>query len=107
MTFLYVILLLDEVSTGELLVIIFAVFILFGPNKIPEIVKGLAKGIRDIKNASNEFTQEINKTIEPIKNEIQSSIDNLKDKIETNSNIVNENKNIENNKEEINNNLNG
>jgi len=99
MNLLFVILILDEVSTGELLVILFAIFILFGPDKIPEIAKRLAKGIRDIKNASNEFTQEINKTIDPIKNELQGSIDKFKDKIESKSNVVDEKRTIDNDKE--------
>ena len=99
MNLLFTILILDEVSTGELLVIHFAVFILFGPDKIPEIAKRLAKGIRDIKNASSQFTQEINKTIDPIKSELQDSIDKFKDKIESNSNVVDEKKTIDNNKE--------
>jgi TatA/E family protein of Tat protein translocase len=78
---LFVILLLDGVGTGELLVILLAVFILFGPNKIPEIAKGLAKGIRDIKNASEDIQKEVNKTIDPIKKELQDSVGKIKDEL--------------------------
>jgi TatA/E family protein of Tat protein translocase len=86
MNSLFILLLFEDVSTGELLVILFAVFILFGPKKIPEIAKGLAKGIRDIKNASNEIREEVNKTIDPIKQELQSSVDKIKEKLDTDTN---------------------
>jgi TatA/E family protein of Tat protein translocase len=78
---LFIILLLDGVGTGELLVILLAVFLLFGPNKIPEIARGLAKGIRDIKNASEDIQKEVNKTIDPIKKELQDSVGKIKDEI--------------------------
>jgi len=78
---LFTLLLLEGVSTGELFIILLAVFVLFGPNKIPEIAKGIAKGIRDIKNASNDIQNEVNKTIDPIKKELNDSVEKIKDHI--------------------------
>jgi sec-independent protein translocase protein TatB len=69
-------------STGELFIIFLAVFILFGPNKIPEIAKGLAKGIQKIRNATEGITSEVNKTIDPIKKELQIHADKLKEDLE-------------------------
>jgi sec-independent protein translocase protein TatB len=66
-------------STGELFLIFLAVFILFGPHKIPEIAKNLAKGIQKIKNAAEDITEEVNKTIDPIKQEFKAHADNLKE----------------------------
>jgi len=66
----FTILLLEGVSTGELLLIILAVFLLFGPKKVPEIAKGLAKGIKKIKETQDSFNKEVNTTIDPIKKEL-------------------------------------
>ena len=66
----FTILLLEGVSTGELLLIILAVFLLFGPKKVPEIAKGLAKGIKKIKETQDSFQNEVNTTIDPIKKEL-------------------------------------
>ncbi len=37
----------------EMLLILFALLLLFGGKKIPELAKGLGKGIREFKDASN------------------------------------------------------
>ena len=76
---LFVLLLFESVSGGELILVLLAVFLLFGPNKIPEIARGLAKGISDIKKATSGIQDEVNKTITPIKNELMGTVDKLKD----------------------------
>ena len=48
----------------EITLIILVVIILFGGKKLPEIAKGLGKGIQEFKKASKEVTDEINKTTE-------------------------------------------
>ena len=39
---------------------------LFGSKKIPELARGLGKGIRELKDASNEIRKEIKKSSEDI-----------------------------------------
>lgn len=46
----------------ELLVIALIVLLLFGGKKIPELMKGLGKGVKSFKQGMNEVTDEINKT---------------------------------------------
>ena len=41
-------------SMPELLVVLAIVVLLFGSKKIPELAKGLGKGIKDFKKAMNE-----------------------------------------------------
>ncbi len=79
MSLLFTLLLFESVSGGELILVLLAVFLLFGPNKIPEIARSLAKGIRDIKKATGDIQDEVNKTIAPIKNELMGTVDKLKD----------------------------
>jgi sec-independent protein translocase protein TatA len=82
MNLLFTILLFESISGGELILVLLAVFLLFGPNKIPEIARGLAKGINDIKKATGDIQKEVNKTIDPIKKELQGSVDKFKDDIQ-------------------------
>lgn len=46
-------------GTGELIVIILAIIILFGSKKIPELAQGIGKGIREFKKAMREVEEEI------------------------------------------------
>ncbi|TYP99636.1 sec-independent protein translocase protein TatA [Tenacibaculum adriaticum] len=46
----------------EIFVIILIVVMLFGADKIPEIARGLGKGMRQIKDATNDIKKEINDT---------------------------------------------
>ena len=43
----------------EIVIIMFVVVMLFGSKKIPEIARGLGKGIRELKDASNDIKREI------------------------------------------------
>ncbi len=48
---------------GELILIVVVVLLLFGGKKIPELMKGIGKGIREFKNAKENITAEIDKGI--------------------------------------------
>jgi sec-independent protein translocase protein TatA len=45
---------------GEMLVIVLFILIFFGAKKIPEIARGMGKGIREFKDATKEIKNEIN-----------------------------------------------
>jgi len=49
-------------SGFELFIIIAVVVLLFGGKKIPELAKGLGKGIKDFKGAIKEDEPEVNMT---------------------------------------------
>lgn len=55
------------IGGGELFVIIIVVLMLFGSDKIPDIARGLAKGMAQIKNATNDIKHEITKSVEESK----------------------------------------
>jgi sec-independent protein translocase protein TatA len=44
----------------EIIAILLVVLLLFGAKRIPEIARGLGKGIREFKDATNEIKQELN-----------------------------------------------
>jgi sec-independent protein translocase protein TatA len=46
----------------EIIIIGLIVVMLFGADKIPEIARGLGKGMRQLKDATNDIKKEINET---------------------------------------------
>jgi len=53
------VLLFFNIGGGEIFFILLIVVMLFGADKIPEIARGLGKGIRDVRNAANDIKHEI------------------------------------------------
>jgi sec-independent protein translocase protein TatA len=52
-----------NIGSGEMILIVFAALMLFGGEKLPELARGLGKGIRDFKDASEDVKREINNQI--------------------------------------------
>jgi sec-independent protein translocase protein TatA len=52
------------ISGAEIGFIMFILVMVFGADKIPEIARGLGKGMRTLKNASNDIKGEIQKSAE-------------------------------------------
>lgn len=59
-------LLFFDFGSGEILLIVLAAFLIFGPSKIPEMARNLGKFINDIKRASEDIKNEINKEADRI-----------------------------------------
>jgi len=49
----------ENIGGSELLVIVFVIFIFFGPKKLPELGKNLGKGMREFKKAMRGIEQDI------------------------------------------------
>lgn len=47
-------------GTPEILVIFLLVLVLFGPDKLPELAKQIAKGLRQLRRASDDLKRQIN-----------------------------------------------
>ena len=47
-------------GTFEIILIILAVILLFGAKKIPEIARGLGKGLKEFKKAKDEVSESLN-----------------------------------------------
>ncbi|ANT64359.1 MULTISPECIES: Sec-independent protein translocase subunit TatA/TatB [Prosthecochloris] len=48
----------------ELLLILLIILLLFGAKKLPELAKGLGKGMKEFKKAQTEIEDEFNKAME-------------------------------------------
>lgn len=76
------------ISGGELAFIMFIMVMVFGAEKIPEIARGLGKGMRTLKNATNDIKSEIQKSAEKqgidtdISKDVKSEISKVKEEIE-------------------------
>ena len=58
-----------NVGGSELFFILFMVLMLFGSKKIPEIARGLGKGLREMKDAARGVENEITKEMNNIKDD--------------------------------------
>ncbi len=54
-------LLFFDFGSGEILLILLVAFLIFGPDKIPELSRNIGKFINDIKRASEDIKTEINR----------------------------------------------
>lgn len=62
-------LLIFDFGAGEIMLVILAVLLVFGPGKIPEIARGLGKFLNKIKRASEDIKTEINREADRIDRE--------------------------------------
>lgn len=54
---------ISNLFSSDMIIIVFVALLLFGGEKLPEIARGLGKGIRDFKDASEGVKREINAQI--------------------------------------------
>lgn len=72
----------------EIFIIFIIVLVVFGPSKIPEIARGLGKGMRQVKDATNEIKREINDSAKTqgidtdIVADINKEVEQVKDNID-------------------------
>lgn len=53
---------LGNLGTGEIIIIAIVVLLLFGGKKIPELMKGIGKGIKNFKDGVNGLEKDIKGT---------------------------------------------
>lgn len=58
--------LLGLLGGNEVIIILAVVLLMFGGRKIPELMRGLGKGVREFKNATSDIEKEI-REIDPTK----------------------------------------
>lgn len=69
------------ISGQEIFIILVVVLVLFGAKKIPELAKGLGKGMREFKKATEDIKREINESSNDIRKDIDEMKDNIKDNL--------------------------
>ena len=76
------------ISSTEIVFILFIVIMIFGADKIPDIAKGMGKGMRSLKNATNDIKGEIKRSADnqgidtdDFKKDISQEINKAKEEI--------------------------
>ena len=62
-------LLIGNLGTGEILIIALIVLLIFGGKKIPELMRGLGKGVKSFKDGMSD----VEKEVKDIDNQISSN----------------------------------
>lgn len=76
------------ISGAEIAFILFILVMVFGADKIPDIARGMGKGMKMLRNASNDIKTEITKSAEKqgidtdISKDVRGEIDKVKEDID-------------------------
>lgn len=78
------------ISGAEIFIILVIVVMLFGADKLPELARGLGKGMQQLKSATNEVKKEITEGAKKqgidtnLADDIQKEVKNIKNKVKDN-----------------------
>ena len=53
-------------GTWEIVIIVLVILLLFGGKKLPELARGLGKGLREFKNAKRDIEKEVNNAVDDV-----------------------------------------
>jgi len=76
------------ISGAEIAFIMFVLVMVFGADKIPDIARGMGKGMKMLRNASNDIKTEIQKSADKqgintdISKDVKGEIDKVKEDID-------------------------
>ena len=73
------------ISGAELVFVFFIILLVFGADKVPEIARTLGKGMRQVRNATQDIKDEIQKSAEKQgldTKQIEQEIKEVKDEVE-------------------------
>ncbi|WP_044639553.1 Sec-independent protein translocase subunit TatA/TatB [Siansivirga zeaxanthinifaciens] len=76
------------ISGAEIAFILFIVIMVFGADKLPEIARGMGKGMRVLKDATNDVKREINNSAKTngidtsIVSDVKKQLDSVKDDLD-------------------------
>lgn len=69
------ILFLNSIGIWEILLILMIVLMLFGANSIPSIARNLGRGVRQMRDVSQEIQRDINTSTHKMKEDFNKQID--------------------------------
>ena len=65
------------ISGQEIFIIMAVALVLFGANKIPDIAKGLGKGMREFRKATDDIKKEFNESTKEVQEDIKDITDTV------------------------------
>jgi sec-independent protein translocase protein TatA len=81
------------ISGQEIFIIMAVALVLFGANKIPDIAKGLGKGMREFRKATDDIKKEFNDSTQEVQEDIKDITDTVGKDIKDVSNTMKKKKN--------------
>jgi len=72
------------ISGSEIFIILLVVLLLFGANKLPEIARGLGKGMNEFKRATRDIRSEFDEQTRDIQNEMKGIKKDIEDQTQFN-----------------------
>lgn len=81
-----------NLGSGEIFLIVILIVLFFGTDKLPEMVRGFARGMREMRNAAGEIQREIETSVNEVQRDInlKQHIDEIADSARTMANSVDE-----------------
>jgi sec-independent protein translocase protein TatA len=66
---------------GEVFIVMIVIVMFFGSDKLPEIARGLGKGMREINDAKNQIQNEIQKSTNGFREELEKHTSEIQSEI--------------------------
>ncbi len=85
------VLLFMNIGGPEMILIFLVVLLLFGGKKLPELARGLGKGLREFKDASDGIKREIHNNINSVNevaDQVKSEVQSVADYVDTETSAV-------------------
>ncbi|MGL5890593.1 MAG: twin-arginine translocase TatA/TatE family subunit [Bacteroidia bacterium] len=81
-----------NLGSGEIFLIVILIVLFFGTDKLPEMVRGFARGMREMRNAAGEIQREIETSVNEVQRDInlKQHIDEIAESARTMANSVDE-----------------
>lgn len=64
-----------DLGGGEIMMIFFIILLLFGAKRIPEFARGMGKGLRQLRNATDEIQSDIQRSVSDVKRDVDVNRD--------------------------------
>ncbi|MCF8232702.1 MAG: twin-arginine translocase TatA/TatE family subunit [Bacteroidales bacterium] len=91
------VLLFFDISTGEIFIIMLVLFLVFGPQKMPEIARKIGKTINRMKQATSDLTREFNEGANEVTDTLDKEAKEIRNEVyDTKKEFDKENKKFEN-----------
>jgi sec-independent protein translocase protein TatA len=75
---------LNSISGGEILVVLLIVLMVFGADSIPSLARNMGRGVRQLKDATQDIQRDIANSAKENTSEIKEIADDIKGTIEKN-----------------------
>lgn len=68
---------LNSISTGEVIIILVFILMFFGSKGVPGIARSLGKGLRQLRDATDDIKRDIRHSVEDIEKDVKRNMDGV------------------------------